>query len=218
MTVTIAPFRIRPMTVADIPRVVAIERSAFPTSWHPDAYRRELEQNNLARYLVAVADVVAGREEERAGAHRPLLQPLAQWLRRLRAEPSEEPAPAEQIVGFLGLWFMVEEVHIVSVAVDEGLRRRGVGEMLIAEALDLARAHHAEHVTLEVRVSNTGAQALYDKYGFRRMGIRKRYYTDNGEDAMIMTTPPLTDAAYAAHLAELRERYIERYGLVRVEG
>jgi ribosomal-protein-alanine N-acetyltransferase len=208
VTVAVSPFRLRPMTPADIPQVVEIERAAFSTTWPPATYRRELERGNLSCYLV----VVERRPAPAAGGP-PAGGRLTRLARRLGlVEPAPSP-PAERIVGFLGMWLMVDEAHIVTVAVREETRRRGVGELLLAEALAVARARGADTVTLECRVSNTAAQALYEKYGFRRAGIRKRYYTDNGEDAVIMTTPSLTDPAYAAHLAALRRAHVERHGV-----
>ncbi len=106
-------------------------------------------------------------------------------------------------MGYLGLWYMVDEAHIVAIATHPAYRRRGIGERLLARALELARERDAKTVTLEVRVSNEPAQRLYEKYGFRRVGLRPRYYTDNGEDALIMTTPPLDDPAYEELLEHL---------------
>lgn len=205
MSITATPFVLRSMTPADIPQVVAIERSSFPTNWPASAYRRELQQNQLARYIVAVERPPA-QTTQRAQRGPRLLGLPAALRRRLRPTPEEAPPSPERIVGFLGLWFMVDEGHIVTVAVDPASRRRGVGELLVAQALEMARAGGAQVVTLECRVSNIPAQALYEKYGFTRAGIRKRYYTDNGEDALIMTTPRLDDPAYSQRLADLRRR------------
>src|SRR5262249_31300452 len=161
-TVAIAPVRLRLMTIADIPRVAAIERAAFPTSWPQSAYRRELEHNKLACYIVAVERP----SPEAASAAPQADRPPARVRRSLGGRPIEPPRAAERIAGFLGMWFMVDEAHIVTVAVDEAERRRGIGEMLVARAIEVARERGADTVTLEVRVTNTGAQALYDKYGF----------------------------------------------------
>ena len=214
MTVAIAPAFLRSMTIADIPRVAEIERASFPTSWPQSAYRRELERPSLSRYIVAVERAMAAGDGGDERGRGPFAR-LGRWLAGRSAAPA---TGAERIVGFLGMWFLVDEAHIVTVAVEEAARRRGIGEMLVARAIELARERGAETVTLEVRVSNTGAQALYEKYGFARAGIRKRYYTDNGEDALIMTTPAISDPVYGERLAELHRRYVERHGQVRVDG
>lgn len=210
MATVVAPYRLRAMTLADIPQVSAIEHASFPTSWPQTAYKQEMERNNLARYIVVTMP-------RHADGHTP---PEKQGLRTrlwrtLGLGRDARPAATDEIIaGFLGLWFMVDEAHIVTVAVRPDLRRRGIGELLVAEALELARARGCAFVTLECRVSNFSAQQLYFKYGFVRAGIRKRYYTDNGEDALIMTTPPFTDPAFHARLHELRQQFTERYGEV----
>ena len=97
----------------------------------------------------------------------------------------------DQIVGFAGMWLLVDEAHVTTFATRRSWRRHGVGERLLLALLDLARARGAHEATLEVRPSNVAARRLYEKYGFRAVGLRPRYYSDNNEDAIIMTTPPL---------------------------
>ena len=110
----------------------------------------------------------------------------------------------DEIVGFGGLWVMVDEAHITTFAVDPRWRRRGVGERILLALLDLSVARSAREATLEVRLSNMPARKLYEKYGFRPVGIRPRYYSDNGEDALIMTTDPLASAAMRQRVERLR--------------
>jgi ribosomal-protein-alanine N-acetyltransferase len=110
----------------------------------------------------------------------------------------------DELVGFAGLWVMVDEAHITTFAVDPRWRRRGIGERLLLALLDLAEGRRAREVTLEVRLSNMPARRLYEKYGFRPVGIRPRYYSDNGEDALIMTTEALASAAMRARVDRLR--------------
>ena len=111
----------------------------------------------------------------------------------------------EDIVGFGGLWVMVDEAHITTFAVDPRWRRRGVGEWMLLGLLDRAAERHAREATLEVRLSNMPARRLYEKYGFRPVGIRPRYYSDNGEDALIMTTDALASGGMRERLARLRD-------------
>jgi ribosomal-protein-alanine N-acetyltransferase len=110
----------------------------------------------------------------------------------------------EAVVAFGGIWLMVDEAHVTTFAVDPGWRRQGVGERLLLALLDVAIARHAREATLEVRLSNLPARRLYEKFGFRPVGLRPRYYSDNGEDALIMTTEPLDGPAMAARLAKRR--------------
>ena len=87
----------------------------------------------------------------------------------------------------------------------------GLGEMLLIETVETALANGQESVTLEVRRSNEAAQALYEKYRFLKVGVRRRYYTDNKEDALIMTTPQINTDSYAEHLDYLRDRWEKRW-------
>ncbi|MEZ0239958.1 MAG: ribosomal protein S18-alanine N-acetyltransferase [Chloroflexota bacterium] len=111
---------------------------------------------------------------------------------------------ADEIVAFGGIWLMVDEAHITTFAVDPAWRRQGIGERLLLALLDVALARRAREATLEVRLSNVGARRLYEKYGFRPVGLRPNYYTDDGEDALIMTTEALDGPAMQARLAGLR--------------
>jgi len=109
-----------------------------------------------------------------------------------------------RIVGYGGMWLMVDEAHITTFAIHPGWRRQGIGERLLLAFLDLARDRHAREATLEVRLSNLPARRLYEKYGFRPVGLRPRYYSDNNEDALIMTTEPLSDPRLRERLERLR--------------
>jgi ribosomal-protein-alanine N-acetyltransferase len=110
----------------------------------------------------------------------------------------------DRIVGYAGLWLMVDEAHITTFAVLPEHRRRRIGERMLQRLFDVADELGAEWLTLEVRVSNLGAQRLYEKYGFRRAGVRRRYYSDNNEDALIMWTDRLRDHAVRERLAKLK--------------
>ena len=116
-----------------------------------------------------------------------------------------------QIVGYAGLWLMVDEAHITTFAVHPDHRRQRTGERLLQRLFEIAVVMNAEWLTLEVRASNLAAQKLYEKYGFRRAGVRRRYYSDNNEDALIMWTERLKDRIVKDRLTVLRKD-IERGG------
>jgi ribosomal-protein-alanine N-acetyltransferase len=99
--------------------------------------------------------------------------------------------------------------------VSEELQRRGIGELLLLTVIDRARELYANVVTLEVRVSNIGAQNLYLKYGFKQVGVRKAYYTDNREDAYIMTTGDITSSECHSQMRELHQSHKLRWGEAR---
>lgn len=96
--------------------------------------------------------------------------------------------PEGRLVGYSGFWLIGDEAHITTLAVAPELRRQYIGERLFIYDLGQARAEGANWMTLEVRVSNERAQQLYFKYGFRSLGLRRHYYQDNGEDAMVLWT------------------------------
>lgn len=98
---------------------------------------------------------------------------------------------ANRVIGVLGYWFIIDECHISTVAVRPEWRRRGVGQSLLSYALAQGMKQGALMATLEVRISNAAAIDLYQKFGFKIVGQRKRYYRDNGEDALIMTVEPI---------------------------
>ena len=110
----------------------------------------------------------------------------------------------DEIAAYGGMWLMVDEAHITTFAVHPAWRRQRLGERLLLAFLDLAKDRHAREATLEVRLSNMAARRLYEKYGFRPVGLRPRYYSDNNEDALIMTTDPLDDRAFRDRIARLR--------------
>ncbi len=92
----------------------------------------------------------------------------------------------ERIVGFAGIWIILDEGHITNIGVDPAFQRQGIGQGLMDNLTQAAVARGVVALTLEVRVSNTKAQALYNKLGFVPSGIRKEYYQDDKEDALIM--------------------------------
>ena len=110
----------------------------------------------------------------------------------------------DEIAAYGGMWLMVDEGHIITFAVHPEWRRQHIGERLLLAFLDLAADRGAHEATLEVRLSNLPARRLYEKFGFRPVGLRPRYYSDNGEDALIMTTDPLADPATRERIARLR--------------
>jgi ribosomal-protein-alanine N-acetyltransferase len=90
------------------------------------------------------------------------------------------------VVAYVCSWLTLDECHILNVAVHPSFRRMGLASQLIDHLLDVCRREGILRYFLEVRVSNEGAISLYRKYGFRVCGVRRRYYADTGEDALIM--------------------------------
>lgn len=148
---------IRPMTIHDVPQVHAIEKATFTMPWSMVAFQYELLNNHLSKYYV-----MAERDEQ-------------------------GPIPgSDQVIGYLGFWFVIDEAHITTLAISADYQGYGYGNKFLAFALETARLNKIEQISLEVRVSNEKAIGLYKKFGFKEAGIRRKYYTDNDEDAIVM--------------------------------
>jgi ribosomal-protein-alanine N-acetyltransferase len=104
---------------------------------------------------------------------------------------------------------MIDEAHITTIAVDPAFRRRGIGELLMVQMAKLAVLAGAVRMTLEVRMSNQPAQALYRKYGFTEGGVRPRYYSDDFEDALIMHVENIADNVFGERV-EVGEQELRR--------
>ncbi|MCY4557815.1 MAG: ribosomal protein S18-alanine N-acetyltransferase [Chloroflexi bacterium] len=213
---------LRRMRAEDIPQVIEIEQEAFNPGWVGTPFRRELN-SRYTRFLVAYraadsADDDPGGSENR---HRAPAADESLWGRMLTGVRSAfgkgQRVVGDDLAGYVGIWLQGDQAHITEVAVREELRGRGIGELLIIGTLRVAYEQALAEVTLEARVSNFVAQRLYDKYGFNEAGIRKNYYADNREDAVIMTTDPIHTAAYRAKFATLQENFVARYGETRIE-
>jgi ribosomal-protein-alanine N-acetyltransferase len=207
------PFGVRPMEERDVLQVGEIDREAFPTMWPPPSFHRELT-NPLARYLVAWQPQ-AELSSPSPPLQMPFLRRLTRGVQALLADPGADPREADSkdfVVGFVGIWFLADEAHITSIAVRSAFRRQGIGELLLIAALEKAVQRRCRVATLEVRVSNAVAQSLYLKYGFKKTGIRKGYYTDNNEDACVMETDLLTAPGCQEQLEQLIEAHRHRWG------
>ncbi len=200
------------MTMSDVPRVIEIERLAYPSTWPPSAYRKELQDNRWAHYIVMrdkhLQEERVSELPEAEKPRRSRLFPLSLLPGRpVATTPSPELA---SIIGFAGLWLMVDEAHITTIAMHPEHRARGLGEFLLVSLIDIAYTIGARWVTLEVRVSNYVAQNLYRKYGFREAGVRHRYYSDNQEDAIIMWTDEINSPTYKQKYLELKTALLSR--------
>lgn len=113
------------------------------------------------------------------------------------------------ILGWGGFWLLIDEAHIATIASHPNYRGCGLGQWLMVALLDVAKERGARFATLEVRASNLPARKLYDKLGFEVAGSRRKYYRD-GEDGLIMTTPPLNEPDIQARIEAAREAALER--------
>ena len=193
----------------DIAQVTDIDREAFPSILPPPNYQREL-QNKLAHYIVAFDGKMTVEEPEaKPSPANNLSGPMSRVIRlfnRNHSSGNEPSMPVRQYIkGFAGLWILSDEAHITNFAVREIHRRQGIGELLLISTIDMATKLKARIITLEVRASNTAAQNLYHKYGFIKAGLRRKYYTDNNEDGIIMTTDDIRSASFQARFHQLKQ-------------
>ncbi len=215
--------RVRPASIGDVLDMEEVERLAFPTLFPPTRFRREVDKSNTL-YLVAARDwtdeeLALGPDALRSnGGGNGLVGQLGSLLKlpaRLLFQTvggRSRQMPPSYVVGLVGLWFVMDEAHVVIIGNRPGDRRKGIGELLLIAALESAIAHGSRVMTLEVRGSNEVARALYHKYGFREVGVRKRYYADNNEDAVIMTTPPIQSDEYREHFEKQVREHEGRWG------
>ncbi len=196
---------IRLMECGDIPQVAQIDRDAFPGEWvfrSQSAYERDLDNPSI-RYIVACTKKEGAEFREQAVQRLP-------WFKRLFSHECQLN-PSECIIGFSGFWIMMREAHLIAIGVRNRYRRLGIGEGLLIATIKLAQVVNANVVTLEVRASNIIAQALYKKYGFGITGRRLKYYSSDGEDAIIMSTDNITSMPFQAAFQQLRKAHAQRH-------
>ena len=211
---------LRRMRSEDITQVIEIEHEAFSPGWVGTQFRRELNSRHcrfIVAYLTNDEEIPGEMGVAEAGE-----QPdSSMWGRMVRGVKSVfgagDDGASDAIAGYVGIWFQGDQAHITGIAVRESLRGQGIGELLLIGTVRAAYEQGLEEVTLEARVSNFVAQRLYDKYGFNEVGIRKNYYADNREDAVIMTTDRIHTNAYRQKFTGLQDRFFERYGDVAIE-
>lgn len=213
-------YSIRDMEIRDVPQVSQIEREAFPPPWPATYFKREITSNSLTHYLVAYEEIPEQMEQHpgvdavnNPDPPKSRLDALRSGLRRLFGGSERPAVPSQSILGFAGLWFMVDEAHVANIAVRGAYRRQGIGERLLISAIEIAIARKARFITLEVRASNKMAQALYRKYGLIEVGNRRGYYMDNKEDAVIMTAEGITSASYVKRFQNLKQAHAQRWGI-----
>ena len=227
------PVYLRRLRKADIAEVVEIEREAFSHVWVSSPFKRDLN-NKHAFYMVAAlepdcaaadGDVSAAADAAPAAEEPAAPEPPRSWLARLAGrlgwgggDRTAEAAPDGDfaIAGYVSVWYQGDEAHIVEIAVRETLRGNGIGELLLIGSLRAAVQRGSRVMTLEARVSNFIAQRLYEKYNFQSVGIRKGYYSDNREDAVIMTTTPIHADDYGRLFRGRQADWEARWGAINI--
>lgn len=185
------------MTLADLPAVITIERASYSSNWPMRAFEYELQYNQFAHYFVLRTSLPS----------RPIDPAPSQTI---SDSTGGQPSAVGGLVGLAGFWLMADEAHVSTIAVQPDWRGLGLGEWLLLHLIEASQALGAAVATLEVRPSNHPALALYQKYSFEQVGRRPRYYSDNDEDALILTTPALALPNYQAMLARHKVALFQR--------
>ena len=211
---------LRRLRTEDISQVVEIEREAFSPLWVSTPFKRELN-NRYASYLVAYcgseARASAAPPKDNPATDRTLWGRVASLTEAILGRKPVLPGPDSDVAGYVSVWYQGEEAHITEIAVREPLRGNGIGELLLIGSLRAAMEYGSKVMTLEVRVSNFIAQRLYEKYDFKSVGTRKGYYSDNREDAAIMTTSPILTHEYEQMFQGRQEAYRSRWGEIHID-
>jgi ribosomal-protein-alanine N-acetyltransferase len=132
------------------------------------------------------ADLGTVLDIERKSFEQPYSREILSQELKIKAAYLRVATHRKKIIGYIDFWLVHDEMELISIAVDPEFKRRGVGESLMQEMLRFAHLNGAKAIYLDVRRSNVTAQALYEKFGFVKVGVRRRYYSDNQEDAIMM--------------------------------
>ena len=208
------PLTVRFMRRPDISQVTEIDHDAFPTEWPPTNFPRELD-NKLAYYIVACETDAATPQTDSKSSNREIQPGLLSRVRRIFARgpvPNEDPVTVSRILGFAGMWLLADEAHITSIASHKDHRHQGIGEALLISLIEMAIAKKARIVTLEARVSNQIAQNLYYKFNFDKLGMRKAYYLNNKEDAVIMSTEYIGSPSFHEKFTQVKIAFFQTRG------
>ena len=213
-------FLVRRLRAEDISQVVEIEREAFSPLWISTPFKRELNNRYTCHLVVCPPDPETAEPEKDGNLveSSSMLSRVARKARSLLGQTPDSTAPPDSIAGYVSVWYQGDEAHITEIAVREVLRGQGLGELLLIGSLREALKYGSQVMTLEARVSNFIAQRLYEKYGFKHVGVRKAYYSDNREDAVIMTTSPIHSLEYQENFQQLQEAYRKRWREICIQG
>ncbi|MEZ2224880.1 ribosomal protein S18-alanine N-acetyltransferase [Microcoleus sp.] len=197
---------IKPLTPEHLPDAVELDRLCFGGIWAIEGYRRELESPNsdlLGLWTWDGAGTGTPPLQNRAGTGTPPLQNRAGT-----GTPPLQVPPT--LIGIGCLWAILEEAHIIMLAIHPQFQRQGLGQALLLALLKSAHDRQLERSTLEVRESNFAAVSLYKKFGFKEAGRRKRYYEDTGEDALVMWRSGLEKPEFQRYLAVEKVQMCDR--------
>lgn len=193
-------FVLRHMKSQDIDQVTGIEKEAFYPLTIGTSFTIQL-RNKYSRYLV-----IETRPDSAMSAQLSMVAGLFGIIRNLFIK---SPSEAVNIAGYVGIWFQGSEGHISEIAVKKRFRGKGLGELLLIGAIRVSISNGLQMMGLEVRASNVQAQKLYQKYYFQENGIRKGYYSNDKEDAVIMATELIHSNDYQRKFLDRQRQYLD---------
>jgi [ribosomal protein S18]-alanine N-acetyltransferase len=190
---------LRYMHLSDITEVVTIDRESFSTPWTERSYIYEIKDSTYSHMLT----LATGSE-----------RPVNGWRKLLRSLSGKDAGyeVQDRVLGYGGLWNVMDEAHISTVATAPEQRGKGYGELLLAAMIKKSILLEATYIVLEVRVSNITAKKLYRKYEFEVANVKKNYYRDDKEDAYDMRLD-LTDRALLDRFNTRYEALLARFSL-----
>ena len=177
---------LRPLTPELLPAALALDQLCFGGLWTLEGYQRELDSPNSELLVLQKSQI----SQTELGEPK-ILQPSV---------------AGDPLLGLGCFWAIVDEAHITIVAVHPDYQSQGLGQTLLYALLEKARQRGMERATLEVRASNQPALLLYEKFGFREAGRRRRYYEETGEDALILWRGGLQSPEFAQSLVDWRQQ------------
>ena len=197
-------------TAPDAREMENLMREVFPNQNLPPSFAREIRRDDVA-HILAVRKLTRAEMAAKANEPKGILPTLGGRIADLvpfwPGSGQNASREDETIAGMVSVWVVLDQAHITAIATNPRERRRGVGGLLMVLAINEAIDRGAEVATLEVRKSNQSAQALYKRFGFTETGIRHRYYADNNEDALIMSTPNM----YLPAFRRLFQRQVDEH-------
>lgn len=216
---------LQPLTVALLPAALELDQRCFGGLWTLDGYQRELESPN-SELLVLVEESRVRRQEpgdakgagdaQETGRQEKFKSKLKTPSGSIQEEQSASlaslasPASPSHLLGLGCYWAILEETHITMLAIDPTYHRQGLGQALLYALLVSAYKRGLERATLEVRVSNHAALSLYQRFDFREAGRRRRYYPDDGEDALVLWRGGIQTPEFSERLQVWQQQVCDR--------
>jgi len=205
--------QVQALTPQDLPAALDLDRRCLGGLWHLDGYQREIDSPNSD--LLVLQGESGGNKWQMANdecrtANVTLDTQHISYGDATRTILDTQSSPSLLAIGCS--WAILEEAHITLLAVELDYQRQGLGQTLLCCLLKAAHDRGLERATLEVRVSNQAAIALYEKFGFQTAGRRKRYYAETGEDALVLWRGGLHHPHFPQTLANWQQAASDRLG------